>query len=132
MKEVLKQVKSREPSITSERLERNAVNGMSTMVVNPPTAAALVAVTKPSHEVRPGSFTCTTSSSRTADCRLALEVLMNQMAREPKKRRQYALSDIQNAVKMVAEDGVSIYAASKATGVPWSTIKDYHPEKTKR
>ncbi|VVC87753.1 unnamed protein product, partial [Leptidea sinapis] len=47
------------------------------------------------------------------------------MAREPKKRRQYALSDIQNAVKMVAEDGVSIYAASKATGVPWSTIKDY-------
>lgn len=37
--------------------------GMSTMVVTPPAAAALVAVQKPSHEVRPGSFTWTWQST---------------------------------------------------------------------
>lgn len=31
-------------------------NGMSTIVENPPTAAAFVAVSNPSHTVRPGSF----------------------------------------------------------------------------
>jgi hypothetical protein len=36
-----------------------AYSGMSTMVVTPPAAAALVAVQYPSHSVRPGSFTCT-------------------------------------------------------------------------
>ena len=34
-------------------------SGMSTIVVTPPAAAAAVAVAKPSHSVRPGSFTCT-------------------------------------------------------------------------
>lgn len=37
--------------------------GMSTMVVTPPAAAARVAVQKPSHVVRPGSFTCTWQST---------------------------------------------------------------------
>jgi hypothetical protein len=35
------------------------LSGMSTTVVTPPAAAARVAVEKPSHSVRPGSFTCT-------------------------------------------------------------------------
>ena len=35
------------------------LRGMSTIVVTPPAAAARVAVAKPSHSVRPGSFTCT-------------------------------------------------------------------------
>ncbi len=34
-------------------------SGMSTIVVTPPAAAALVAEAKPSHSVRPGSLTCT-------------------------------------------------------------------------
>lgn len=34
-------------------------SGMSTIVVTPPAAAALVAVQNPSQELRPGSFTCT-------------------------------------------------------------------------
>ena len=34
-------------------------SGISTSVVAPPAAAARVAVTKPSHSVRPGSFRCT-------------------------------------------------------------------------
>ncbi len=34
-------------------------SGISTIVVTPPAAAAAVAVAKPSHSVRPGSFTCT-------------------------------------------------------------------------
>ena len=34
-------------------------NGMSISVVTPPSAAARVAEAKPSHSVRPGSFTCT-------------------------------------------------------------------------
>ena len=40
------------------------LSGMSTIVVMPPAAAALVAVSKPSHSVRPGSFTCTWVSTR--------------------------------------------------------------------
>ena len=39
-------------------------NGMSMMVVTPPAAAALVALAKPSHSVRPGSLTCTWVSTR--------------------------------------------------------------------
>ena len=35
------------------------LSGMSMMVVTPPAAAARVAVSKPSHSVRPGSLTCT-------------------------------------------------------------------------
>ena len=34
-------------------------SGMSRIVVTPPAAAARVAVSNPSHSVRPGSFTCT-------------------------------------------------------------------------
>ena len=34
-------------------------SGMSMIVVTPPRAAAVVAVEKPSHSVRPGSLTCT-------------------------------------------------------------------------
>jgi hypothetical protein len=37
---------------------------MSTIVVIPPAAAALVALAKPSHSVRPGSLTCTWVSTR--------------------------------------------------------------------
>ena len=37
---------------------------MSTIVVTPPAAAARVAVSKPSHSVRPGSLTCTCVSTR--------------------------------------------------------------------
>ncbi len=37
---------------------------MSTIVVTPPAAAALVAVANPSHSVRPGSLTCTWVSTR--------------------------------------------------------------------
>jgi len=37
---------------------------MSTIVVMPPAAAARVAVSKPSHSVRPGSLTCTCVSTR--------------------------------------------------------------------
>src|SRR5256884_899367 len=52
---------------------------MSTMVVTPPAAAARVAVSKPSHSVRPGSFTCTwvsttpgsSAASPTSSCRAA-------------------------------------------------------------
>ena len=36
---------------------------MSTIVVTPPAAAACVAVSNPSHSVRPGSFTCTCEST---------------------------------------------------------------------
>ncbi len=39
-------------------------SGMSMMVVTPPAAAALVALAKPSHSVRPGSLTCTWVSTR--------------------------------------------------------------------
>ena len=39
-------------------------SGMSISVVTPPAAAALVAVAKPSHSVRPGSLTCTWVSTR--------------------------------------------------------------------
>src|SRR4029079_9013997 len=39
-------------------------SGMSTIVVTPPAAAARVAVSKPSHSVRPGSLTCTWVSTR--------------------------------------------------------------------
>jgi hypothetical protein len=35
------------------------LSGMSASEVTPPAAAARVAVAKPSHSVRPGSFTCT-------------------------------------------------------------------------
>lgn len=35
------------------------LSGMSTTVVTPPAAAAAVAVTNPSHSVRPGSLTWT-------------------------------------------------------------------------
>ena len=38
-------------------------NGISTMVVIPPAAAARVAVANPSHSVRPGSLTCTCEST---------------------------------------------------------------------
>ena len=39
-------------------------SGMSMIVVTPPAAAARVAEAKPSHSVRPGSFTCTCVSTR--------------------------------------------------------------------
>ncbi len=39
------------------------LSGMSTIVVTPPAAAARVAVSKPSHSVRPGSFTWTCVST---------------------------------------------------------------------
>ena len=39
------------------------LSGMSTIVVTPPAAAALVADSKPSHSVRPGSLTCTWEST---------------------------------------------------------------------
>jgi hypothetical protein len=39
-------------------------SGMSRMVVTPPAAAARVALSKPSHSVRPGSLTCTCVSTR--------------------------------------------------------------------
>ena len=39
------------------------LSGMSTMVVTPPAAAALVADVKPSQSVRPGSLTCTWAST---------------------------------------------------------------------
>ena len=39
-------------------------SGMSTIVVTPPAAAALVAVQQPSQSVRPGSLTCTCESTR--------------------------------------------------------------------
>ena len=56
------------------------LSGMSTSVVTPPAAAARVADAKPSHSVRPGSFTCTcvstspgiSTSSRVCGCRLRL------------------------------------------------------------
>lgn len=38
-------------------------SGMSTMVVTPPAAAALVALQNPSQEARPGSFTWTWQST---------------------------------------------------------------------
>src|SRR5438093_10348648 len=40
---------------------------MSTIVVTPPAAAALVAVSKPSHSVRPGSLTWTCESTIPGD-----------------------------------------------------------------
>ena len=40
------------------------LSGMSRIVVTPPAAAARVAVSKPSHSVRPGSLTCTWLSTR--------------------------------------------------------------------
>ena len=40
------------------------LSGMSTRVVTPPAAAARVAVSKPSHSVRPGSLMCTWVSTR--------------------------------------------------------------------
>lgn len=46
-------------------------SGMSTIVVTPPAAAALVAVQKPSQEVRPGSFTCTWQSTMPGITRLS-------------------------------------------------------------
>lgn len=42
-----------------------------------------------------------------------------------KKRRQYTATDVRTGVKLVREQNFTIYAASKATGVPWSTLKDY-------
>ena len=41
----------------------NTYRGMSTMVVIPPAAAALVAVSYPSQSVRPGSLMCTCAST---------------------------------------------------------------------
>ena len=40
------------------------LSGMSRIVVTPPAAAARVAVSNPSHSVRPGSLTCTCVSTR--------------------------------------------------------------------
>ena len=45
-------------------VEGTEFRGMSRMVVTPPAAAALVALAKPSHSVRPGSLTCTCASTR--------------------------------------------------------------------
>ena len=39
------------------------LRGMSTNVVTPPAIAAFVAVSNPSHSVRPGSFICTCGST---------------------------------------------------------------------
>lgn len=46
-----------------------------------------------------------------------------------KKRRNYDQSTLNLALKMINEDRKTLYAASKATGVPWSTLKLYS-EKT--
>ena len=43
------------------------LSGMSTSVVTPPAAAARVAVSKPSHSVRPGSLMCTCVSTTPGD-----------------------------------------------------------------
>lgn len=49
--------------LISELVKSPTYSGMSTIVVTPPAAAALVAVQKPSQEVRPGSFTWTWQST---------------------------------------------------------------------
>jgi hypothetical protein len=56
-------------------------SGMSTIVVMPPAAAARVAVSKPSHSVRPGSFTWTCVST-----------MPGEMTRSPKSRRSIVLA----------------------------------------
>lgn len=49
--------------LISELVKSPTYSGMSTIVVTPPAAAALVALQKPSQEVRPGSFTWTWQST---------------------------------------------------------------------
>lgn len=49
-----------------------ALRGMSTTVVTPPEAAALVPVLKPSHSVLPGSFKWTWASTRPGSRSLGL------------------------------------------------------------
>lgn len=52
--------------ITEKQLQKSnyvTYRGMSTIVVTPPAAAALVALQNPSQDVRPGSFTCTWQST---------------------------------------------------------------------
>lgn len=41
------------------------------------------------------------------------------------KNRKYTAQDLKHALSLVENDHKSLYAASKATGVPWSTLKDY-------
>lgn len=41
------------------------------------------------------------------------------------KNRQYSAQDLRHALALVEDEHKSLYAASKATGVPWSTLKDY-------
>lgn len=48
---------------TAKRGNYMTYSGMSTMVVTPPAAAALVALQNPSQEARPGSFTWTWQST---------------------------------------------------------------------
>ena len=51
-------------SAASEVVTGMQLSGMSTTVVTPPAAAARVAVSKPSHSVRPGSLRWACESTR--------------------------------------------------------------------
>lgn len=41
------------------------------------------------------------------------------------KYRQYEIPELLEAVRLVTEEKMSIYRASKLSGIPWSTIKDF-------
>jgi hypothetical protein len=60
------------------------LSGMSTMVVTPPDAAALVAVSNPSHSVRPGSLTCTCESTRPGSSTSSVSSSTTAAARSPR------------------------------------------------
>lgn len=44
---------------------------------------------------------------------------------ERKKYQNYKNNSLQQALKMVKDEGKTIYKASKETGIPWSTLKRY-------
>lgn len=50
---------------------------------------------------------------------------MAQNERTNRKYRQYDIPAIIEAARLVLETNMTIYKASKQTGVPWSTLKDY-------
>lgn len=47
------------------------------------------------------------------------------MADKEKRYRKYDSSELQLALKLIKEDGKSLYFASKTTKIPWSTLKHY-------
>ena len=63
------------------------LSGMSTIVVTPPAAAALVAVAKPSQWVRPGSLTCTWVSTRPGSSATSAQVDVLGRRRARRRRR---------------------------------------------